>query len=73
MNATDLQEKKRLIIQELQLVEDEWILKAIGKLLDLEEDIDIEDYNKDLDISMEQFKNGKYKTQEQLEIDSKRW
>ncbi len=37
MNATDLQEKKRLIIQELQLVEDEWILKAIGKLLDLEE------------------------------------
>lgn len=73
MNATDLKEKKSLIIQELQLVEDEWILKAIGKLLDLEEDIDIEDYNKDLDISMEQFKNGKYKTQEQLEIDSKRW
>ncbi|HUH74930.1 MAG TPA: hypothetical protein VLZ75_11070 [Chitinophagales bacterium] len=73
MNATDLKEKKRLIIQELQLVEDEWILKAIGKLLDLEEDIDIEDYNKDLDISMEQFKNGEYKTQEQLEIDSKKW
>ena len=73
MNATDLKEKKRLIIQELQLVEDEWILKAIGKLLDLVEDIDIEDYNKDLDISMEQFKNGEYKTQEQLEIDSKKW
>lgn len=37
MNAIDLEERKRLIIQEIEQVEDEQILKAIGKLLDLED------------------------------------
>lgn len=36
MSTAEMEEKKRLIIQEIQLVEEEWILKAIEKLLDLE-------------------------------------
>ena len=42
MSTAELQEQKRLIIQEIQLVEDEWILKAIGKLLHLEESVILE-------------------------------
>jgi hypothetical protein len=37
MSTAEMEEKKRLIIQEIQLVEDEWILKAIEKLLDLDD------------------------------------
>ena len=64
MSATELKESKERIIQEIQLLEDEWILKAIQKLLDIKDDI--EQYNKDIDLSMEQYKNGNYKTQEEL-------
>lgn len=35
MSAAELKEKKELIIQEIRQVEDEWILKAIEKLLDI--------------------------------------
>lgn len=73
MSTAELEEKKRLIIQEIQQVEDEWILKAIGKLLDLEEVIDIVEYNNDINTSMEQFKTGKYLSQEELERESKKW
>lgn len=37
MSTAVMEEKKRLIIQEIQLVEEEWILKAIEKLLDMDE------------------------------------
>jgi hypothetical protein len=73
MSTTEIKETKERIIQEIQLVKDEWILKAIQKLLDIEHDINIEQYNKDIDISMEQYKAGNYKTQEQLEAESKKW
>lgn len=71
MSAAEIKETKERIIQEFQLVEDEWILKAIQKLLDIEEDIDIEQYNKDIDGSMIQYKNGNYYTQ--AEEASKKW
>ncbi len=73
MNTAELEEKKRLIIQEIQQIEDERILKAIEELLDLEEEIDIEEYNNDINTSMEQFRTGKYLTQEELERESKTW
>ena len=95
MNTAELQEQKRLIIQKIELIEDERILKAISELLEkynsglpeeewqkIEKDdedyrngmgknytwdeVKIEIYNRDLDISMEQYKNGNFKTQEQL-------
>lgn len=73
MSAAEIKETKERIIQEIQLVEDEWILKAIQKLLDIEEDIDIEQYNKDIDESLVQYKNGNYKTQAEVEAASKKW
>lgn len=66
MSAIELKENKERIIQEIQLVEDEWILKAIQKLLDIDDNVDVEQYNKDIDESMLQYKNGNYKTQEEL-------
>lgn len=54
MNSTDLEEKKRLIIQEIQHVEDEWILKAIGKLLDLE-DSELSNLDKEFALSEEEW------------------
>ncbi len=73
MSATELKENKERIIQEIQLVEDEWILKAIQKLLDIDDNIDVEQYNKDIDESMLQYKNGNYKTQAEVEAASKKW
>ena len=73
MSAAEIKETKERIIQEIQQVEDEWILKAIQKLLDMDDDIDIEQYNKDIDESMLQYKNGNYKTQAEVEAASKKW
>lgn len=73
MSTAELNEKKQLIINEIKDVEDEWILKAIQKLLDIDDNIDIEQYNKDIDESMLQYKNGKYKTQAEVETISKKW
>ena len=72
MSATELKENKERIIQEIQLVEDEWILKAIQKLLDIDDNIDVEQYNKDIDESMLQYKNGNYKTQAEVENGNKK-
>lgn len=36
MSAAEIKETKERIIQEIQFVEEEWILKAICKLLDIE-------------------------------------
>jgi len=63
MGATELKESKERIIQEIQLVEDEWILKAIQKLLD------IQDADSELDKRMEKRKSGESKSYAWEEID----
>jgi len=57
MSAAELKEKKELIIQEIQQVEDEWILKAIEKLLDINSE-----ENEELDNRMRKRKSGESKS-----------
>ena len=57
MSATELAEKKQLIIQEIQQVEDEWILKAIEKLLDINSE-----ENEELDNRMRKKRSGESKS-----------
>ena len=57
MSAAELKEKKELIIQEIQQVEDEWILKAIEKLLDINSD-----ENEELDNRMKKRKRRRSMT-----------
>jgi len=64
MSASELKESKERIIQEIQLVEDEWILKAIQKLLDIE-DADLSELEK----RMEKRKSGESKSYAWEEID----
>ncbi len=64
MSAAELKEKKELIIQEIQQVEDEWILKAIEKLLDINSD-----ENEELDNRMKKRKAGESKSYSWEEVD----
>jgi len=64
MSATELKEAKERIIQEIQLVEDEWILKAIQKLLDIEDSESAE-----LDKRMEKRKSGESKSYSWEQVD----
>lgn len=64
MSAAELKEKKELIIQEIQQVEDEWILKAIEKLLDINSD-----ENEELDNRMKKRKTGESKSYSWEEVD----
>lgn len=64
MSATELKEAKERIIQEIQLVEDEWILKAIQKLLDIEDSESTE-----LDKRMEKRKSGESKSYSWEQVD----
>jgi hypothetical protein len=73
MSTAEMEEKKRLIIQEIQLVEEEWILRAIEKLLDMDDDIDLLNYNQDIEISLKQIAEGDSIVQEDLEEESKKW
>lgn len=73
MSTAEMEEKKRLIIQEIQLVEEEWILKAIEKLLDMDDEIDLRAYNQDIEVSLRQVAEGDSITQEDLEEESKKW
>lgn len=73
MSTAEIKEMKHLIIKEIQQVDDEYILKAIEKILDIDVSLNVEEYNKDLDSSMKQYKSGQVKTQEQIEIESKNW
>lgn len=57
MSAAEIKETKERIIQEIQLVEDEWVLKAIQKLLDIDDSELAE-----LDKRMEKRKSGESKS-----------
>ncbi|HQD11312.1 MAG TPA: hypothetical protein PLW43_00080 [Chitinophagales bacterium] len=65
MSAAELKEKKELIIQEIRQVEDEWILKAIEKLLDINSD-----ENKELESRMRKRISGESKSHSWEEVDS---
>lgn len=51
MSTAEMEEKKRLIIQEIQLVEEEWILKAIEMLLDMDNEVDHIAHNQNIEAS----------------------
>ena len=65
MSAAELKEKKELIIQEIRQVEDEWILKAIEKLLDINSE-----ENKELESRMRKRISGESKYHSWEEVDS---
>ncbi|MEN9447779.1 MAG: hypothetical protein RJA25_1069 [Bacteroidota bacterium] len=64
MSAAEIKETKERIIQEIQQVEDEWILKAIQKLLDMDDPELTE-----LDKRMEKRKSGESKSYTWEEVD----
>jgi hypothetical protein len=64
MSAAEIKETKERIIQEIQQVEDEWILKAIQKLLDMDDPELTE-----LDKRMEKRKSGESKSYSWEEVD----
>jgi len=65
--------ERELIIKEIQNCDEEWVLKAIRRILHNENEVDIELYNKELDDAEKEIENGHFISHEELVKKSKTW
>lgn len=65
--------EKELIIREINNCDEEWVLKAIRRILYNHDEIDLEVYNKDLEEAEQEIEHGKFITQEELKNKVKTW
>ena len=65
--------EKEIIIKEIQSCEEEWVLKAIKRILHTEDEIDILSYNQELDEAEKQIAKGEFITHEDLIEKMKEW
>jgi len=65
--------ERELIIKEIQNCDEEWVLKAIRRILHNENEVDIELYNKELDDAEKEIENGDFISHEELVKKSKTW
>ena len=65
--------EKEIIIKEIQTCNEEWVIKAIKRILHDDSEIDIDLYNNELEEAEMQIKNGEYISHEALIEKMKAW